>query len=695
MKRKDGEVRPFAHILRRSEKMNAPTFEKFSQDNSVVIALAGNPNVGKSTVFNELTGLNQHTGNWTGKTVSTALGHYAYQGSDYTVVDLPGTYSLTASSEEERVARDYLCFGNYDCMVIVMDATNLERNLIFTLQLLEVNSKAVICLNLCDEARKKGIEIDINELTLHLGVPVIPTSARSGEGIDELRNAVKEVTENKRKTFSVKTEYPLEIDKAIEQCGNIPKWIALKLIEQDIDFVCEIAKNCEIPLEIEGISAIIEKEKARELIAQAIVHRCEYIVRECVTLISGDYTLRDRKIDCVLTSKKTGIPIMLGLLCVIFFLTAVGANYPSEWLSSMFSYIGRLLEKGATAIGMPLFLKGLLINGVYNTLTWVVSVMLPPMAIFFPLFTLLEDLGYLPRIAFNLDSAFRKAGTHGKQALTMCMGLGCNACGVTGCRIIDSPRERLIAIITNNFMPCNGRFPMLISVINMFLVSAVILPLRAVSSAITLVAVIIVGVFVTLIVSKLLSVTVLKGKSSTFALELPPYRRPQLGRVIVRSMLDRTVFVLSRAVLVAAPAGAIIWLFANINIGGASLLSQSAEFLNPFAELFGLDGMILMGFILGFPANEIVVPIVLMGYMSTSNMVLMSSVADMGNLLVMHGWTIKTALCFITFSLMHFPCATTMLTIFKETKSIKQTLSAFLIPTLTGLFVCFVINLIL
>lgn len=318
--------------------------------------------------------------------------------------------------------------------------------------------------------------------------------------------------------------------------------------------------------------------------------------------------------------------------------------------------------------------------------------MLPPMAIFFPLFTLLEDLGYLPRVAFNLDNYFRKANAHGKQALTMCMGFGCNACGIIGCRIIDSPRERLIATITNNFVPCNGRFPTLIAIIKMFFSGLVSKKYTPLFSTFILTCTILIGVFATFIVSKILSKTILKGVPSSFILELPPYRKPQIGKVIVRSIFDRTLFVLGRAVLVAAPAGLLIWLISNIKISDLSILSYCTNFFNPFAKLFGLDGVILMAFILGFPANEIVIPIIIMTYLCTGTLTEISSLDSLRDLLISNGWTYITAICTMIFSLMHFPCGTTLLTIKKETNSLKWTLVSFLVPTLTGLLVCFVIK---
>ncbi|MDD2469939.1 MAG: nucleoside recognition domain-containing protein, partial [Bacilli bacterium] len=422
-----------------------------------------------------------------------------------------------------------------------------------------------------------------------------------------------------------------------------------------------------------------------------IVNESERISKEVLSYQSTKYNVTDRKIDKYLTSKLFGIPIMIGLLGLVMYLTLIGANIPSKFLADALFWLEDRLTDLFVWANAPKWLYGALVLGIYRTLAWVVSVMLPPMAIFFPLFTILEDLGYLPRVAFNLDKLFKKSCACGKQALTMCMGFGCNAAGVVGCRIIDSPRERLIAIITNNFVPCNGRFPTLIAIITMFFVGMISSFWQPLLSTILLTGVIILGVIMTLLISKLLSMTILKGIPSTYTLELPSYRKPQVGRVIVRSILDRTLFVLGRAVAVAAPAGLIIWIIANTNIGGTSLLTHCANFLYPFAHLIGLDGYILMAFILGFPANEIVIPIIIMSYMSTGNILELDSLVELKTLLVNNGWTWVTAVCVMLFSLMHWPCGTTCWTIKKETQSLKWTLISFVVPTIMGIISCFIV----
>lgn len=689
---------------------------KFSESDKI-IALAGNPNVGKSTVFNELTGMNQHTGNWPGKTVANAKGEYIYNNQKFTLVDIPGTYSLMASSIEEEVARDFICFGNPDTTIVVTDATCLERNLNLVLQVLEIRNNVVVCVNLLDEARKKKITIDLDKLSHELGVPVIGTSARSGIGLKELQQSVYDVSINSSVDNSFKVKYSVEIENAINRIVDrikdkldnkiSPRFVSIKLLDLDdslykslTDYLGFDILDDELKSELELIKNDLERlgiktYLLRDIIVSEIIKNSEEIYNKCVSIKDKKYNQRDRKIDKILTSKITGIPIMILLFAFIFWLTIVGANYPSELLSNMFGFIEVKLLTLFNYINAPNWLSEMLVLGIYKTVTWVIAVMLPPMAIFFPLFTLLEDSGFLPRIAFNLDNFFKKASAHGKQALTMIMGIGCNACGVVGCRIIDSPRERLIAILTNSFVPCNGRYPTLISIITMFLSCAITGGLTgSILSTMLLTGVILLGVIMTLLVSKLLSKTLLKGMPSSFALELPPYRRPQIGKVLVRSIFDRTLFVLGRAVTVAIPAGLIIWLMANINIAGSSLLSYCTNFLDPFGKLIGLDGVIIMAFILGFPANEIVVPIIIMSYMATGNILELSNLSLLKELLVNNGWTITTAICMMVFCIFHFPCGTTCLTIKKETGSLKWTLISFLLPTVIGIILCFIISMI-
>lgn len=682
--------------------------QKRSPDDKV-IALAGNPNVGKSTVFNALTGLNQHTGNWPGKTVASAQGYCETEKHSYVMVDIPGAYSLMAHSAEEEVARNFLCFGAPDAIVVVCDATCLERNLNLVLQTLEISSRVVVCVNLMDEAERKSIKLNLPLLSERLGVPVVGTTARSKKSLRRLTDAIDSVCSGNIQTAPFAVRYPDAVEDAIailqpiveEKCGGrlSSRWLSLKLLDRDESLIREIERCLGADfLRDKELQAAITRAEARlrgsgiesadrlkDLTVSALVHSAEAICRGAVGREGAQYSDFDRRLDKVLTSKFTGYPVMLALLALVFWLTISGANYPSELLSKGLFWVQDRLTELFLYLHAPEWLHGVLVLGAYRVLAWVVSVMLPPMAIFFPLFTLLEDSGYLPRVAYNLDKPFKRCCACGKQALCMCMGFGCNAAGIVGCRIIDSPRERLLAILTNNFVPCNGRFPALIAILTMFFAGGA---LSSLLSAIGLTAVIVLGVGITFAVTKLLSKTLLKGLPSSFTLELPPYRRPQIGKVIVRSVLDRTLFVLGRAAAVAAPAGVIIWLMANVSIGGVSLLDHCAAFLDPFARLMGLDGVILLAFILGFPANEIVIPIIIMAYTAQGSLAELDSLAQMKSLFVQNGWTWTTAVSMILFSLCHWPCSTTLLTIKKETGSLKWTAAAAAIPTAVGVALC-------
>lgn len=682
--------------------------------NQFSVALAGNPNVGKSTLFNSLTGSSQHTGNWAGVTVSCFKGSCSSKKYNYVFADLPGTYSLMAHSAEEALARDGICFGNCDAAVVICDSTCLERNLNLVLQILETGIPAMVCVNFMDEAAKKNIRIDLPALSRELSAPVAGTTARKKRSLEHFLDRLDETVDHPD------TEpFHISYDAAVEQAISMllpfteplssrlsPRWLALRLLENDPgllrslntflgrdlsedDALCQAVRQARSHLDQAGIF----EDDLKDRIVSGIVNTAESIASRTVSLPEKPYGKRDAFWDRILTGRLAGYPAMIGLLALIFWLTITGANYPSALLSSLFFSFQEKLTAAFMAVNAPQWLHGILVLGVYRVLAWVISVMLPPMAIFFPLFTLLEDFGYLPRIAYNLDRPFQCCKACGKQALTMAMGFGCNAAGVTGCRIIDSPRERLIAILTNSFVPCNGRLPALVTLITLFFTGASSAgPISSLRPALILTFFILTGVAATFFVSHLLSATVLKGMPSSFTLELPPYRRPQIGRVIWRSILDRTLFILGRAAAVAAPAGLVIWILANVSIGDISLLARFSGYLDPIGRLMGMDGVILMAFILGLPANEIVIPIIIMAYTSQGTLIEPGNLSDLHMLLISQGWTWVTALCTMVFFLFHWPCSTTLMTIKKETGSLKWTCLAVLLPTTCGVILCMAIT---
>ena len=687
------------------------------------IALAGNPNTGKSTVFNALTGLRQHTGNWPGKTVTRAEGSFSFHDQRYRIIDLPGTYSLLSTSEDEEVARDFILFGKPDVTVIVVDASRLERNLSLALQILEITDKAVLCLNLMDEARRHHITIDTRTLSRDLGIPVVATSARTKEGIPDLLFAIEEVVsgkfQTKKQTYidlpKENAEAIAELQSALSELNpELPntRWLAMRLIEGD--------ESVQKGVEEGTFSAENNPEKQSRVLRIADEYHkilgdsyrndlVEAIYAQATTLInasvSTDFSARsfriDRAIDRVVTHKIWGFPIMFLLLAGVLWITIIGANYPSQWLSDLFvGWLYPLLKDGANALHFPWWLSGFLIDGVYLATTWVISVMLPPMAIFFPLFTLLEDFGYLPRVAFNLDKLFRTAGAHGKQALTMSMGFGCNAAGVVATRIINSPREKLIAIITNNFSLCNGRWPTQILIATLFIGALVPKQWSSTVAMLAVIGIAVLGIAFSFLTSWLLSKALLKGESSFFVLELPPYRPPRFFQTLYTSLIDRTLIVLWRAIVFAAPAGAVIWLICNLQIAQQPIALWLIQGLDPIGVFIGLNGVILLAYIVAIPANEIVIPTVLMlttmvlGQTAVgegAGVLMEASTSQVGVLLHAGGWTLLTAVNLMLFSLLHNPCSTTIYTIYKETQSKKWTLIATLLPVLYGIVVCFLV----
>ncbi|MEE2636390.1 MAG: ferrous iron transport protein B [Acidobacteriota bacterium] len=702
----------------------------------ILIALAGNPNVGKSTVFNALTGLRQHTGNWPGKTIVRAEGAFAHRGSRVKLVDLPGTYSLQAGSVDEEVARDFLLFGRPDVTVVVVDATRLERNLHLALQILNITDRVVVYLNLMDEARRHGIAIDATRLERQLGVPVVSGIARSKVGVDELLDAAHQVATGERPTTPFRAvRHTPAVEQAVATLSDVvrttfptvssSRWVAERLLNVDEAVMTAVQSgelghlgSQEETGKTENVSQMARErvlETAKRLqwdlppdfhdtLTEQTYRASQRIAAESMTrgLKRAGFDF-DRRLDQLLTSRWLGFPLMLVVLATVFWLTIEGANLPSSMLATLLiDTVHPLLTGLGETLQLPWWLSGLLFDGIYLATAWVVAVMLPPMAIFFPLFTLLEDFGYLPRVAFNLDSLFRRAGAHGKQALTMCMGFGCNAAGVVSTRIIDSPRERLISIITNNFSLCNGRWPTQILIASIFIGALAPAHLAGLVSAAAVVGIAVLGIGFMFVASWALSHTVLRGEATSFSLELPPYRPPQVLQTLYTSVIDRTLIVLWRAVVFAVPAGAVIWLISNITIGNASLAEHSVTWLDPLGLLIGLNGVIMLAYIVAIPANEIVIPTVLMLTVLTANiagagegagvMFELESEAATGDLLRAGGWTLLTAVSLMLFSLLHNPCSTTIYTIYKETRSARWTTIATLLPVAVGVVVCFVVT---
>ena len=688
--------------------------EQKKEDRKISVALAGNPNVGKSTLFNSLSGMHRHTGNWAGKTVSVATADLTYGDAAFTVADIPGTYSLLSHSEEEEIARNYICFGKADVTVLVLDATSLERSLCLALQVSEMTKDLIICLNLIDEAERYGIKIDTGALSRLLSAPVVCTNAKKKRSAAELLRVLSmyKSPENVNNSlyYSDEIEYAVGmVEKSLsgyDTEGVSKRWIALRLIESDADLCAEIEKNLGISVLsgaiLEASEAAreylfrrgIDQDTVRDCIVGSIAERAETVANSVCTRDGAKRAGLTERIDKVLTGRFFAFPVMLFLLFLVLFITLSLANYPSAALSRLFSYIEGHFYSLLSFCRVPTVIKDALVYGVYRTLSAVVAVMLPPMAIFFPMFTLLEDSGYLPRVAYNLDRPFAVCGACGKQALTMCMGLGCNAVGICGARIIDSKRERLLAILTNSLTPCNGKLPMLLSVISASFIMLSGADAPPYLSALLLLLIIIISTLAVFLVTFILSKTLLRGEKSSFTIELPPYRRPEVIRVILRSLGSKVLSVLLRAVAVAAPMGLIIYILANLTVGSESILEHLSGFLSPIGKIMGLDGKVLLAFILGLPANEIIIPILIMLY-SGGGLEFEYGAKTLSDLFSYGGFGVTGCVCMLIFALFHAPCSTSVITVYKETRSIKYTALSVLIPTLIGFLLCVSVNLLM
>jgi len=684
--------------------------EKKADKIKLTVALAGNPNVGKSTIFNSLTGRNVHTGNWAGKTVGCESAIREFDNYSFQIVDIPGTYSLFSHSEEERIARDYICFGRADVTVVVCDVTSLEQNLNLALQISETGRDVILCLNFIDEAKKKGISVDEKALSKLLGIPVVLTVAHKRKSLDLLLSEISRYGKREEGSHRYFPKYPEPIEKAAHRISEVinkteispslSRWISLRLIDGEGNFLEQLLTLFS---ESERDRIISEREKAERELSNSGVERgrvsdliAETLVREA-SEIAGRVTVKEKRdlkssrLDRILTGKVTAYPIMLFFLFIVLWITLSLANYPSMLLSELFNFLEDRLISFFEWVNSPLWLSGALVSGVFRTLGQVISVMLPPMVIFFPMFALLEDSGYLPRIAYNLDRPFACSGACGKQALTMCMGLGCNAVGIVGSRIIDSRRERNLAIVTNSLMPCNGRLPMIITLITVFCLFF-LNTVPSILVALILSLFIVFAVLFTFFSNTILVKTVFKGERAPFIIELPPYRRPRFIPVIFRSLRDKCLSVLMRAVAVAAPMGLLIWILANSSVGGVSLISAVSDFLDPLGRLMGLDGVILLAFLLGLPANEIVIPIMLMIYSSEGIIGADIGISDIQAILVGAGWSSVTAISAAVLALFHSPCSTSLITVYKETKSFRLTFLSFILPTAIGFILCLCIN---
>lgn len=650
------------------------------------ILLVGNPNVGKSSIFNILTHSHEHTGNWTGKTVKLAKKNII--NTNYTLIDLPGIYSLSSLSDEEIVAKDTLLFEQYEKIIYVMDSSNIEKNLHLLLQILEINKNIILCLNMIDELDKKGLEVDDKKLSEILCIKVIKCSASKKTGIKEL---IESLDEDSISNYNYVYEYDIEknISDIFEYLTHQFKsrFIALKLLEKDKTLVNSVKTKYKVDIinkDIQNYLMNVNSEKISDSVSSMLNDISKSIFKE---VVKASKEKEIGNIDKIFSKRIYALPIMFIIMFGIFLITIVLANYPSDLLSLIFTKFETVLIDFVEYLNIPSYIYEPLVYGVYRVVSFIVSVMFPPLVIFFFLFTYAEESGILPRLAFNFDKVFKCSGCHGKQALTICSGFGCNACAVIGSRIIDSKRDKLIAILTNSFIPCNGRFPMIIALITMFFTSSN----NKLQVSLFLTLFVILSILISLLLSFILSKTILKGYNGFFILELPDYKKVKIKKILKNSLIYKSLSILKKAVLVAVPCGIIIYLMTNTAIGEISLFKIVSDALNPFGKLLGLDGVILLSFFLALPANEIVLPIIIMGYLGDKNVPMISNYLSIKEILINNGWTYMTALSTILFSIMHFPCGTTLATIKSEVGT-KWMIYSFFIPLITGILFLLIMN---
>lgn len=639
----------------------------------------GNPNVGKSSLFNFLTHKNEHTGNWTGKTVKNAYATFSYKDTLWEVVDLPGTYSLIGESKEEKIASSFVCSLDYDLAIVVLDASNLERSIVLLLEVLDVTDRVILCLNLMDEAKAQKIDIDLIKLQKRLNIPLVITKASEGVGCVRLCDEMNHFKANPN------------IFKVVHE-GKINNYLELSkpYVSRPIFHLYQ-EKNHEN----ESFSKVLRFYKnyiTREELLKSYIHSSDSLLDNIVKRDKQTLKKEDVFWNKVLSHKVYSYLIMSMIFFLILWLTIFVSNIPSDFMFSFFSNGESFLLSFFSFL--PDFIIQPLILGGYRTFYWVISVMLPPLIIFFPLFSYLEDYGLFPRIAFNMDKPFKKCGSCGKQSLTMCMGLGCNAIGVTNTRIMEDKKMHILAMLTNNFMPCNGRFPAMITMLSLFFIKDTSL-FGSFLVAFGLLLIITLGIVLTFIWTKILNHFLFKKEEVMFILELPTFRRPSIWKTFFQALKEKAFPVLKRAMLVSFPLGILIYLLASWHLGNITFLLLLVDKLNNFGHLFGLDGAIILAFILGMPANEIVIPSLLLCYTKSNALVSYTSMQSLRHILVNNGWTWLTALCFLIMMLCHYPCTTTLLSIKKESKSWSYTILAFVIPTLTGLFLTLIINFVL